>query len=96
VLAGQPDRLKLTGSAEDPTTFTVAFATRLRSVCSDVGSTETEKPMREALLSSNESTTPSSFSTNSYVIFEGDTRKCPNPYVLIERQAATQASVRHV
>src|ERR671935_132205 len=88
--------VRVTTSAEVPTTFTVALDTRLRDVCTDFGSTETAKPVRRALFSSNESTTPASLSTNSYAIFEGDTEKWPNPYVFMGRQAATQASVRHV
>jgi len=94
---GHPERLSDTGSAEAPSTVTVAEPVPPGWTCTALGSAETANPADGAFVKVKESITPLAVSTNSYRMIVGETWNQPKPLAGgVTRQAATQAAVRHV
>src|SRR5205823_12386462 len=96
--AGHPLIPKLTVPEEEPArTVTVLVATPPGSTRASLGTVETTIPCDGVFLNVKESTTPATFSTNSYLIAVGETWNHPNPWVRVAaRQRAIHASVRQV
>src|SRR2546428_7192071 len=94
---GHPETLRNTGSAEAPSTVTVAEPVSPGCRWTALGSAETANPGDGLFFNVKESITPLALSTNSYRMSVGETWNQPKPLAGgATRQAATHAAVRHV